>query len=179
MRTFAYCLMMMIPLAGFAAEQSSYAGEEHRPIKSLSEQEIEALRGGDGMGFAMLAELNHFPGPRHVLAVSNRLQLSAAQIEATEVLFKDMRGRAVTLGEELIAAEARLDRAFADATVTADLLLDALLEIGEIKARLRFVHLEAHLQQRSLLTAEQISEYDEIRGYRHADAGHRSNHRHH
>lgn len=179
MRTFACCLMMMFPLAGFAAEQSPYAGEEHRAIKSLSEQEIEALRRGDGMGFAMLAELNHFPGPKHVLAVADRLRLSATQIEATEALFEDMRSRAVALGEELIAAEARLDRAFTEATVTADRLLDALLEIGEIKARLRFVHLESHLRQRSLLSPEQISKYDEIRGYGHADAGHRSNHGHH
>ena len=52
-----------------------------------------------------------------------------------------------------------------------------LLEIGEIRARLRFVHLKSHLRQRDLLTAEQIARYDDLRGYRHAGGRHLPDHR--
>lgn len=48
-------------------EGSPYAGQESREIKALSPDEIAALRKGDGMGFAKAAELNGYPGPRHVL----------------------------------------------------------------------------------------------------------------
>ena len=44
-----------------------YAGQQARSIKSLSDDEIAALRKGEGMGMAKAAELNGYPGPAHVL----------------------------------------------------------------------------------------------------------------
>src|SRR5690348_13327169 len=43
-----------------------YAGQQARAIKALSEADVAALRGGEGMGLAKAAELNGYPGPRHV-----------------------------------------------------------------------------------------------------------------
>ena len=37
------------------------------PIRGLSEQEIDDLTNGRGMGLARAAELNGYPGPLHVL----------------------------------------------------------------------------------------------------------------
>lgn len=148
-----------------AVAQSPYAGQELRSIKSMSPQEIEALRNGAGMGFAKLAELNHFPGPKHVLELSQQLGLTPAQLAETEALFADMQNKARALGRELLAAEAALDHAFENNEIKSETLETALLEIGEIRARLRFVHLEAHLRQKALLTDEQVVSYDELRGY--------------
>ena len=63
------CTMLLgwLILAITTGAQSPYAGEESRAIKSLSASEIQALRQGHGMGYAKAAELNHYPGPRHVL----------------------------------------------------------------------------------------------------------------
>ena len=162
-----------------AAAESPYAGQEHRSIKSISPQDIEALKNGEGMGFAKLAELNHFPGPKHVLDLAQQLSLTPEQVTETRLLFDNMQSRAKAIGHELLAAEAELDSAFADNRINADLLERALLEIGEIRARLRFVHLEAHLRQRLLLTDAQISLYDQSRGYGQSGvdhAGHTSHH---
>ena len=148
-----------------AEKRSPYAGEEARSIKSLSANEIRSLRAGAGMGFAKLAELNHYPGPKHVLAIADDLELSMAQRESTESLYNEMRQAAIKLGERLIEAETRLDNMFRDASITEDLLERALLEIGELRARLRYVHLETHLRQRRILTGEQVEKYDAIRGY--------------
>jgi hypothetical protein len=41
----------------------TYAGFEAREIKALSTQEIADLRAGRGMGLALAAELNSYPGP--------------------------------------------------------------------------------------------------------------------
>ncbi len=164
--------LLLVACGSFAADPSPYAGEESRIIKSLSEQEITSLRKGDGMGFAKLAELNHYPGPKHVLDVSNELGLSSAQITKTALLYEEMRLNAVEIGEELIAAESRLDQDFADVSVTAHTLEAALLEIGILRARLRYVHLEAHLRQVELLNAAQIATYDSLRGYQGAGQDH-------
>lgn len=170
MKLLTSLLVLLCPAVLLATDPSPYAGEELRSIKSLSKEEIESLRLGSGMGFAKLAELNHFPGPKHVLEVAEQIELSATQREATEALFQEMRQAAIALGEELVLAEMNLDRAFATSTITEEQLQAALLDIGRLQARLRFVHLEAHLRQNRLLTADQVRRYDAVRGY--GDAGH-------
>ena len=162
-----------------SATESPYAGQQHRHIKSLSAQEIQALRNGEGMGFAKLAELNRFPGPRHVLDLAQELALTPEQLEQTQSIFDAMQSSAKRLGRELLAAEADLDRAFANDAIDADTLRDALLHIGELRARLRFVHLDAHLQQKNLLTDAQIDSYDRHRGYDRNGAEHSGHSKHH
>ncbi len=79
------------------------------------------------------------------------------------------------LGRDLLDAEAALDRAFEAKALDAAALESTLLGIGELRARLRHVHLEAHLRQRLLLSEEQVGMYDKIRGYgqsEHNRAGH-------
>jgi len=53
----------------------TYAGQETRKIKALSEDQIQGYLAGSGMGLAMAAELNHYPGPKHVLELAEKLQL--------------------------------------------------------------------------------------------------------
>lgn len=179
--------MKLIPLiilffavtVSLASGQSPYVGEEVRPIKSLSASEIESFRRGDGMGFAKLAELNHYPGPRHVLELVDELGLTPSQLSETESLFEEMRASASALGDELVKAEAALDRSFENNVIDARSLELALLDIGELRARIRYVHLEAHLRQKRILTATQIAEYDKARGYSQTDDAHAEHSQHH
>ncbi|MDX1489008.1 MAG: YciI family protein [Acidiferrobacterales bacterium] len=160
------CLFLaMMPLTPLVAAESPYSGQEHRLIKSLSDNEIRSLESGDGMGFAKLAELNGYPGPKHVLELSTELNLSPEQLTESEALHSEMRDNAVSIGNELIAAEMALDRAFADGSIDAASLDNRLRRIGELHAQLRYVHLEAHLRQKDLLTDAQVDAYDKARGY--------------
>jgi hypothetical protein len=171
-------LVLMFGMS-LAADQSPYVGEELRSIKSLTSQEIESLESGGGMGFAKLAELNHYPGPKHVLELAGDLDLTPSQLVETQALFEEMRLKAVALGKELLAAESALDQDFSGGTISPQSLESALLAIGKIRAQLRYVHLEAHLRQQRLLTGEQIAVYDETRGYRgtvHEHTEHRESH---
>ncbi|MFK8014803.1 MAG: hypothetical protein AB8G17_05145 [Gammaproteobacteria bacterium] len=165
-------VMTLMSGLSLAADESPYAGEERRSIKSMSSAEVESLLSGAGMGFAKLAELNHYPGPKHVLELVDNLGLSPSQVSETEALFKEMRSSAVLLGEELIEGEMALDREFSQGAITPESLESSLLNLGKIRAQLRFVHLEAHLRQKRLLSAEQIAKYDETRGYRGAAHDH-------
>src|SRR3990172_8479974 len=66
--------------------QSPYAGLEGREIKALSPEQIQELRNGDGMGLALAAELNHYPGPRHVLELAHELALSPKQQDQVQAI---------------------------------------------------------------------------------------------
>jgi hypothetical protein len=64
--------------------QTPYAGMQSRSIKALSDQQIADLNAGRGMGLALAAELNGYPGPLHVLELADKLDLSADQRAACD-----------------------------------------------------------------------------------------------
>ena len=177
MKRAVICLVIAIPqllLAGESTPSSSYAGQESRVIKSLSAEEIEALENGSGMGFAKTAELNHYPGPKHVLDLSEQLELTPSQESRTWALYDDMRKKAVLAGQELLRAEGALDLLFSDEGVSAASLAMSLNTIGQLRAKLRFVHLEAHLRQKDILDPNQVMKYDLLRGYQNHTSKHDS-----
>ena len=144
---------------------TGYAGEERREIKSLSEEEIEQLLQGHGMGLAKAAELNHYPGPRHVLDLGAQLELTPAQRAATEAAFRRMQDEAMQLGRQIVERERALDAMFAKGEIDAEKLRAATAEIAGLQGNLRAAHLAAHLEMRRLLSPQQIKKYDELRGY--------------
>ena len=152
-----------------------YAGMQARPIKALSDQQIDDLKAGRGMGLALAAELNGYPGPVHVLELADGLGLSDAQRATMQELFAAMKSEAVTLGETLIAQEAELDRQFAGRTVTPTSLAESAQAIGATQAALRAAHLKYHLSTVDALTHSQVQRYSELRGYA---AGHQPQHHH-
>src|SRR5216683_395712 len=174
---FASLIVMMASASNATAQTTSpYAGQQQRTIKALSDQEIGDLLEGRGMGLAKAGELNSYPGPLHVLQLAEQLELSDPQRAATNLLYAKMRERAVSIGGQIIEAERTLDRAFADGQIEPATLRSQLDAIAILQGNLRAVHLETHLAQRSLLTREQISRYDALRGYgdnRTSHEGHR------
>ena len=160
-----------------AAGPSRHAGEEARGIRALSAAEVAGLLAGKGMGYAKAAELNGYPGPAHVLDLAGELDLTAAQRAETRAVFERMRESARELGAELVAAERALDRMFREGTIDESALAALVARIGRTEARLREVHLDAHLRQTELLSRRQVARYMTLRGY--GTAGRGSHQRHH
>jgi hypothetical protein len=154
-----------------------YSGLQNREIKALSPGDIAALTEGRGMGLAVPAELNGYPGPVHVLELADQLGLTGEQREQVKVAFESMKAEAIPLGKKLIAAERNLDREFASRTITPERLRAATADIGALRGELRNTHLKYHLTTATLLSPEQIRRYGELRGYgqdastSHAPAG--------
>lgn len=165
MKTLFCLLVLLAPALAGAASPSPYAGQETRQIKALSAEDRENLLAGRGMGYAMAAELNGYPGPAHVLELSRELGLNADQRAKTDTLFKSMERRAKNFGRQLVDAEQALDVLFASKRITPVLLTEAVTRIGELQSRVRAAHLEAHLEQTRILTPEQIALYIKLRGY--------------
>jgi len=154
-----------------------YAGQQARTVKALSDEEIAALRNGEGMGMAKAAELNGYPGPVHVLAFAAQLGLTEGQRHDVQAIFDRMSGAAKPLGAELIAQEQALDQLFAKGEITPDRLAAATAAIAELQGRLRLVHLRAHLETRALSAPNQIARYEQLRGYGQPQAP--AQHHHH
>jgi len=90
-----FAAFFVFPLIAFSQTQSSsYAGQEQRAIKALSPQDVKMYLEGHGMGFAKAAELNHYPGPRHVLDLATELKLSHEQFTRTQQVFDTMHNNA-------------------------------------------------------------------------------------
>jgi len=166
---------IVLLLVATAHAQQPYSGLEARPIKALSEQQITDLKQGRGMGLALAAELNGYPGPSHILELAGALRLTDAQKQRVDSLFTAMKAEAIPLGEQLIAAEAALDQLFAQRRITEASLHVSLENIGRTQAALRATHLKYHLSTLDILSTDQMRRYAELRGY----GGHAGNQQHH
>ena len=173
MAALAIALVGIAP-AAWPQTHQPYAGLQARPVKALSDQQIADLKAGRGMGLALAAELNGYPGPMHVLELATPLGLSDDQRAKVAALFDAMQREAVPLGEQLIAAETALDRRFADKTITASSLGEATRDIAFLQGELRLAHLKYHLATLELLTRQQAAQYATLRGYNGARRTHRA-----
>lgn len=144
---------------------SPYIDQLDSSVRSLSQQEIDGLLSGEGMGYARSAELNGYPGPRHVLDMASELQLSSEQTTSITTIFDSMNKDAVGLGQDIVDTEALLSQSFADKTISDERLQELLGQLTSLYAELRQVHLQAHLAVTPLLSAEQVAKYQELRGY--------------
>lgn len=169
-------VLSLLSVEAFSQAPSPYSGQEQREIKALSRSQVEGLLAGRGMGYARAAELNGYPGPLHVLELADDLELDAKQRKATQQIFDEMLRDAKALGAELVAAERRLDQAFRNRDIDEARVSELTEKIALIEARLRAVHLSAHLHQTKIMTQEQIANYMSLRGY---SKGHHGAHQHH
>ena len=105
-------LSIAAPSAAQDALTSPYRDQTAAEIRGLTEKEISELREGRGMGLARAAELNGYPGPRHVLDAvrEGRLRLSPGQLQTVQRLFDER----LAATDQLIAAK----KTFADAQAT-------------------------------------------------------------
>ena len=137
------------------AAGSAYAQHAH---------EFEQYRAGAGMGYARAA---HFPGPMHVLELADKLALSAEQRSATKRLMDTHKAEARAIGTKLVEAEQALEALFKSGRVDPGALADATHAAARLQGEYRLSHLETHRRMRALLSAEQVAQYDRLRGYKH------------
>jgi Spy/CpxP family protein refolding chaperone len=165
-------ISVAILIASAASAQTPYAGMQTRSIKALSQQQIADLAAGRGMGLALAAELNGYPGPSHVLELADKLALSVDQRGKVQTLFNAMKAEAIPLGSRLIEQETQLDRKFAAHLMTPQDLKSETAAIAITQGELRETHLKYHLQMVTVLTPAQMHRYGELRGYGSAKMHH-------
>lgn len=147
--------------------RSPYATLPGAGATGLLPQEVESLTKGEGMALAMAAELNGYPGPRHLLdaAAAGQLDLRPDQREALTRLYDGMLVEAKAKGQEILRAEEELAMRFRHGRIDEAGLREILGQIGQLRAGLRLIHLRTHLETGALLTPDQIARYKTVRGY--------------
>jgi Spy/CpxP family protein refolding chaperone len=163
--TSCVAIFALLGLASAFATDMPYAGQQTRTIKALSDQEVSDYVQGRGMGSSKAAELNHYPGPAHVLADSSRLELTDRQKTETQSVFDAMSAVAKRSGAAIVAKEAELDAFYASGQATPRTIKELVTELARLQAEFRYAHLSAHRAMRTILTSEQIARYDAMRGY--------------
>ena len=144
---------------------SPYASFADREIKALSAEQLTDLREGRGMGLSLPAELNGYPGPKHVLELADGLGLTPAQRQQTAGLFEQMKFEAIQIGKRLIVEEKTLEKLFTVPGAALESTKAAVEAIAQTQGKLRVIHLKYHLLMAAALTPAQSRRYSELRGY--------------
>jgi Spy/CpxP family protein refolding chaperone len=152
------------------SSEQPYAGLQERTIKALPQEKVEDLLARRGAGYVLAAELNHYPGPVHVLDLADQLDLTAEQEQTAQEIYSAMQEEVKPLGRDLVELEERLDRAFRNEEIDEEELARIIGEIATVEGRLRAEHLSAHLELKEILDPEQVATYDRLRGYTEANA---------
>ncbi len=159
-------LILFVTSLGLSQDRPhSYSGLQSRTIKALSEQRIQQLLNGEGIEQALPAELNGYPGPKHVLELAEELQLDPSTLAAVEQIRKTMQANARELGRKIVEEESALDHLFVTRTVDENSLRQRAMAIAHRYGELRIAHLAAHLEVTKVLTEEQRQRYIRLRGY--------------
>src|SRR3712207_3270361 len=140
--------------AASPASGSPYADryDPDAAIRSLTPEEIAQIERGEGAGFALPAELNGVPGPRHVLDLAHELGLSHEQVTRVRAVYDEMRAAVIPAGQRYLEAERALEEKFRAGTLTEAALPGRVAEGKRLEAELATAHLIAHLKTAKLLT---------------------------
>jgi len=122
MRFLTACLITLTIAAPAIAEDrlnSPYRDQLLTEIRGLTEKEISDLREARGMGLARAAELNGYPGPRHLLDAERegQLHLTSDQLRTVTELFDAMARDARRVGERLLGQERDLEQELRTGTI--------------------------------------------------------------
>jgi hypothetical protein len=130
------------------------------------------------VGQARVAEVQGYPGPRHVLEAwaAGQLPLTDAQVAEVRRIAAAMTAEARRTGDLVLDAERELARAFGDGAIDEAGVGEQVQRVARLRGELRAVHLRAHLATRAVLDAGQLARYAQLRGYAPAPAPHRHGH---
>ena len=135
----------------------------HQAAEACAVEFDKVVGEGRGFGLAFAADQNGYPGPMHVLELTDRLGLTADQEAKAQVLVQAMFAESKPKSARLLEAEAKLRRLFADRAADDAAVRAAVGEVERARSAVRLVHLLTHLKTRELLTEEQRRIYHEAR----------------
>jgi Spy/CpxP family protein refolding chaperone len=164
-------LTMVVTVVGLLGTTSSASWGQHdhghpgghKAAEACSAEFDKVVGDGRGFGMAFAADQNGYPGPMHVLELKDRLKLTPDQEAKMQALMHAMFSESKPKSAQLLEAEAKLRRLFADRAADDAAVRAAVGEVERARSQVRLVHLLTHLKTRDLLTEDQRRLYHEAR----------------
>jgi Spy/CpxP family protein refolding chaperone len=138
---------------------------------------VKQYQSGAGMGYAMPAELNRFPGPMHVLELADKLELTPEQLAKTRALMDAHKAEARAIGAKRVESERVIEKLFRSGKVDEATLVKSVREAATLEGEYRLSHLDTHRRMRSLLTDVQVARYEQLRDYGTTSQSHGHKHK--
>ena len=138
----------------------------------------DGLLNGEGMGQAQYAEMNGYPGPKHILDLADKLKLTDTQKKSIQEIYQEMSLRAKELGKRIIGVEEEMHEAFRTGLVNESSVRDDAEQIGRMRGKLRAVHLIAHIRAKKFMTDDQIALYTKLRAEEQNSSSKATQHQH-
>jgi len=123
----------------------------------------DGLLNAEGMGQAKYAEMNGYPGPKHVLDLADKLKLTDDQKKSIQSFYDEMSTRSKEIGKQVIRVEQELNDAFVQGFISEKSIRTDSEEIDRLRGKLRAVHLVAHLKTKAIMNESQIAMYKKLR----------------
>lgn len=153
---------------GRSGGDAGHAGHVHGgAIRSLPGRDIVALAGGEGGGLAKIADLNGYPGPRHVLDMDAHLNLTTRQREQLRQVMSTMEADAKEVATRYLSALAQLEEDTRQGSLSGDQFLKRYRAVEALRTELGAVHLITHFKTKDLLTPAQVATYYKPQGQTH------------
>ena len=163
MRKLFYFLIVVLLYTSAKAQTQADSAAKHSPLKTLSDEQYNALINGDDLyGMSLAAELNHYPMPDKVLKVKKELDLSPIQVNKITAINKELRRKRLEMGLIVIRNERTLDSIFRYHRLDNGSLIFYANRYGLYQGELRNAILQACLVTRSLLSQQQINKFESL-----------------
>jgi hypothetical protein len=145
------------------AQTSADSTIKHSPLKTLSDEQYNALINGDDIyGMSLAAELNHYPFPEKVIKFKKELDLSPTQIIKVTAINKELHRKKLEMGGIIIHNERTLDSLFKYNKLDNGSLIFYTNRYGLYQGELRNAILQACLATRVLLTQQQVHKLEAL-----------------
>lgn len=132
------------------------------PLNFLSNSQYQQYTTGKDVSMGLIAEVNGYPSPAKVMALSKKLSLSENQKNSINTILKEINRKALEMGKFIIAEETKLNKLFENKTINEGSLVFYTNKIGALQGELRNAYLKAHLKTHKILTPTQLKKYAEI-----------------
>lgn len=132
------------------------------PLSFLSYNNYLQYTTGNDVEMGLVAEINNYPSPKHVLILSKELSLTEDQKNQLKPTLAEMNRKALEMGKFLIAEETKLNKLFENKTINEGALVFYTNKIGALQGELRNAYLKAHFRTSKILTPAQLKKYSQL-----------------
>jgi hypothetical protein len=163
MRKLLTLFILVLIYTGVNAQTTADSTIKHSPLKTLNDDQYNALLNGDDIyGMSLAAELNHYPSPEKVIKLKKEIILSPIQFSKISAIAKELHRKKLEMGLIIIDNEKTIDSLFRTGRLDNGSLIFYTNRYGLYQGELRNAILQACLATRSLLSDQQISKLEAL-----------------